>query len=149
MKFEYKRELSKEERDILFTKVRQYIFKGYKFKREFGDILELYGEDNLDILYAYVKEDMHVENDEESEEEDKKEAIRKYASLSKKSLFRLQILYSLLGCGLASSHLGEQFLDRGEYEIAFAWFKKSLRQGNRIETGRGLMKILHRHYRTF
>ena len=142
-------ELTQNERDILFTKVRQYKYKGYSFTRKFKDILEVYGDENLDILYAYVKEDMHIEDDENYSEEDKKNAVRKYASISKKSLFRLQILYSLLGSHMASSHLGEQFNSAKEYQTAFLWFKKALIQGNRVEAGEGLMKILHRHYHSF
>ena len=61
VKEEFNTKLTEEEKQKLFYKVRSYKYEKNYYKLKFDDIFELYGDDYLNIIFDFVKEDLHYD----------------------------------------------------------------------------------------
>ena len=146
MRIELNRDLTDEEKDVLFKKVLDVEFSDYYFNFHYEDPVDvycknIYGNDTLDILFGFVSTQVKIDKNRDYHLKGKKSVVNKYALKNKENLFRIQILGAIFGCGQAAVDIGTEYRVNGKIEESCKWYKKALVLCESEKAVQGLIRL--------
>lgn len=146
MKLSFDRDLTEQEKTILYDKIKSIPFKDYYFNFENKNPVGLYSKNiyqnnSLEILFGFVSREVKLDKNRTYHEKGMKSVINKYALKDKQSLFRIQALAAVLGNGRAACDIGTIFRTNNEKEAALKWYKKALVLGEHDDAVKGILRM--------